>query len=86
MSGKQESIRDLIERGAAEYHVAPRTLWGWTLDAIKRDMLLPIFPEGGSLDSKLDAGGMSLTLRQVIGRALAEIERHIPSNNGWATR
>ena len=85
MSGKQESIRDLIERGAAEYHVALRTLWGWALDAIKRDMLLPILPNGMLLDTKFDHGGMPLTWRQVISRALAEIERHIPSNNGWAS-
>ena len=84
MSGKQESIRDLIERGAAEHQIAPRMLWGWALDAIKRDMLLPILPEGVSLDTKFDHGGMPLTWRQVIGTALAVIERHIPSNNGWA--
>ena len=84
MSGKQESIRDLIERGAAEHQIAPLTLWGWALDAIKRDVLLPILPEGVSLDTKFDHGGMLLTWRQVIGTALAAIKHQIPSKYGWA--
>jgi hypothetical protein len=85
MPGNQESFRDLVESRAAEVGVAPRKLYGWALDAIKQNMLVPILPEGVSIDTEFDHGGMQRqTWRQVIGRALAAIKHHIPSNDGWA--
>jgi hypothetical protein len=81
MARKKESLRYLIESRAAEYRLALRTLWGWVLDAIARDMLIP---EDISLDAPFDCGGRALTWRQVIVSAFRAIERHIPSNDGWA--
>jgi hypothetical protein len=81
MARKPESLRYLVESRAAEYRLPLRTLWGWVLDAIARDMLIP---EDISLYTPFDCGGRALTWRQVIVSALRAIERHVPSNDGWA--
>ncbi len=82
MSANQESLRDLIESRAARDGIALRKLWGWTLDAIARGVLVPTLPEGISLDTPL---GGSLTWRKLIDGALAAIEgRSNPSNYNWA--
>jgi hypothetical protein len=51
MAGEQANLRDLIENGAARHGIAPRRLWGWALDAIAKDVLRPVLPEGQSLDT-----------------------------------
>jgi hypothetical protein len=84
MPREQESLRDLVESRAAWEGIASRKLWAWALDAIAKDLLKPILPEGQSLDTKFNHGGGWLTLRGVIHSALQAIERHEPSNDNWA--
>jgi hypothetical protein len=84
-----ESLPDLIENSAARYGIAPRKLWGWALNAIAKDELRPILPEGQSLDTEFSHGGMPLTLRRIIeARRVIEpgrdMERYDPSCEGWA--
>jgi hypothetical protein len=83
MVGEQASLRDLIESGAARHGLATRTLWKLVLDAVARDMLAPALPEGQSLDTQFDHGGMPLTWRKVISGTLRAIDHHEPSNDNW---
>jgi hypothetical protein len=80
------SLRDLIESRSAQRHIALRTLWSWVLDAIAAGELIPIFPQGTSLDTPFDHGGMLLTWRKVIENATRSIQRHLPSNDSWANQ
>jgi hypothetical protein len=84
MAVGQESLRDLIETGAARHNQATRTVWKLALDAVARGMLSPALPEGQSLDTPFDHGGMPLTWRKVVSRALHAIDRHEPSEDNWA--
>jgi hypothetical protein len=84
MTGSATNLRDLVESRAAEYGIALRALWGWTLDAIVEDLLVPILPAGVSLDTQFDHGGIPWTWRKVIVSASRSITRHIPENDGWA--
>jgi len=86
MSRKQESFRDLVESRSAAHGIAPRTLWRLALDAIARNALVPILPEGVSLDTKSDHGGMSWTWRGVVVDALRRIERANPSDFPWSSK
>jgi hypothetical protein len=86
-SGKtreQRNLRELVEDEAARRGVAPRKLWEQVLGGIVRDALPPILPEGISLDTQFNHGGMPLTLRRVIAGRLKHIERYDPSGDGWA--
>jgi hypothetical protein len=84
MAGEQASLRDLIENGGAQYALAQRTLWSWVLSAIVHGELLPILPEGTTLDTEFNHGGTLWTWRGVASTALKAIDRHIPSNDNWA--
>jgi hypothetical protein len=86
MSPKQESLRELIESSAAFHGVARRTLCGWALDAIARNELPLILPEGMSLDTESSHGGMPLTWRRVVEGALNRIEDIDPSGFSWFRR
>lgn len=82
MADEQKSLRDLMDDAGAQHGIAQRKLWRWVLTAMANE-LLPIFPEGMTLKTKFDHGGMLLTWSVVIDSALAAIERHIPSNDNW---
>jgi hypothetical protein len=84
MPVEQASLCDLIEDKAAQYGIALRKLWRWALDAIVTGRLSPVLPEGQSLDTKFNHGGMWLTLRGVIRSACRTIEDRLPSNDNWA--
>ncbi len=86
MSRKQESLRDLIESRAAWHSMAPRTLCRLALDAIAQNGLLATLPEGASLDTEFNHGGMPLTWRGVIVASLDRIERVDPSELTWFRR
>jgi hypothetical protein len=77
-------LPDLIEDAAAEYGIGHRKLWGWALDAIATNVLGPIFPEGQSLDTEFNHGGMPWTLRKTVRRAHSAIDRYLPSRDLWA--
>jgi hypothetical protein len=79
MARKQESLRNLIESGAAFHSKASRAVCRWVLDAILRNELRVIFPEGESLDTKFSHGGMPLTWRLMLGHWLHRIEHIDPS-------
>jgi hypothetical protein len=80
-----EELPALIEDNAAKYWIAPRKLWRLALDAIEKDVLRPVLPEGQSLDTEFSHGGMGpLTRRRIIRSASSRIERHEPSNDEWA--
>jgi hypothetical protein len=55
------------------------------LEAIlkKIPVLLPIIPEGRSLDAPLNIGGMPLTWRKLFAGALRDIDRCLPSGESW---
>src|SRR6516164_6002513 len=79
-----EHLPALIEDNAAKYGIAPRRLWSWALDAIAKDVLKPVFPEGRSLDTEFSHGGMGpLTLRKIIS-ARRRIGQYDPSIEIWA--
>src|SRR5262249_26864470 len=76
---RQESLRDLIESRAAWHSIAPRTLCRWALEAIAHNELPRVFPEGVSLDTEFNHGGMPLTWRRVVEHWLGRIENIDPS-------
>jgi hypothetical protein len=76
-----ESLPDLIEDSTAQYGIAPRKLWNWSLDAVAKGALRPAFPE--SLDTEINHGGMRLTYRKII-EARRKIKRYDPQNINWA--
>ena len=89
MSRKQESLRDLIESRAAWHSMpAPRTLCRLALDAIAQNGLLATLPEGASLDTEFNHGGMPLTWRGVIVASLDRISNVsiLPSSCTWFRR
>jgi hypothetical protein len=78
------SLRDLIETRAANDGMSLRALWSKALEAIMRDELAPVLPDGVSLDTPFDFGGRRITWRQVITSALDRIVDYIPSESTWA--
>ncbi len=83
-AGQIASLRDLIESRAARHGLAPRTLWKVALDAIVRDVLLVILPDGNSLDTKFNLRGEWLSWREVFNRVLPSMDRREPSYEFWA--
>jgi hypothetical protein len=79
-----EHLPALVEDNAAKYGITPRKLWSWALDAIAKDVLKPVYPEGQSLDTEFSHGGMGpLTLRNIIS-ARRRSDQYDPSTESWA--
>jgi hypothetical protein len=84
MEADRLSLRDLIETTAAASGMSLRVLWSSALAAIMRDELVPVLPDGVSLDAQFESGGRRITLRQVITSALDRIQYYNPSEYTWA--
>jgi hypothetical protein len=97
LSRKQKSLPYLVETRATR-DISRLELWAWAFGAIANDVLRLDLPEGQSLDSKFDIGGMLMlersgngvvtgcpwTLRKILREASREIERYIPLLEKWA--